>query len=100
MRNRHTILGTDDFSARVAILTNAEADDVFSLDVQSFLDDDLLFSELCEGVKAFHEVFPVAVNVQMVGINRVDDADVGSQLEEGTVELISFHNQEAVWLFA
>ena len=35
-------------------------------------------------------MFAVAVDVEMVGVNGVDDADVRGQLQEGTVELVCF----------
>ena len=36
----------------------------------------------------------------MVGIDGADDANVGVKLEEGAVELVGFHDQDAVFLLA
>ena len=41
----------------------------------------------------------VSIDVQMVGIDGVDDANIGMKSQEGVVELVSLHNQSALRTF-
>ena len=55
--------------------------------------------ELGKFIEAFHQVLTVAIDVQMVGINGVDDANGRTQVKERTVKFVGFHDHEAVLAF-
>ena len=89
------LLRLDDFGAVVATRPKTEADAFVGTDVQAFLDDDFLLGESGKVVEAFHQVLLVAIDVEVVGIDRVDDADFGTEVEEGAVELVGFDDEKA-----
>ena len=97
---RHALFRFDDFGPIVAAFTKAEADASVGCDGQVFLDDDFAFGEVGEVVEALHQMLAVAIDVKVIGIDGVDDADVGVELEERMVELVGFHHDDEIFLLA
>ena len=93
-------LGADDLGAVVVIFAEAKKDASVGGDVKAFFNDNLALGELGEGVEALHEVFLVAIDIEMVGVNGVDDADLRVQVKEGAVEFVGFHDHDTVRTFA
>ena len=73
---------------------------MISFHIKTLLDDDKFAGQMSEVVEALYQMLLVAIDIQMVGIDGVDDADIGMKLQEGVVELIRFHHDDEIFLFA
>ena len=77
----------------IAIVAKTETDTVGAFDAESFFHYVGLCGECCKLVEAFDEMLSVTVNVQVVGIDGIDDADVGMELQERAVVFIGFNDE-------
>ena len=77
----------------VATLSEAKAHYITGVDFQTFLGDDLAFGELGKCIETLNQVLAVAIDVKVVGVDGVDNADVGIELEERAVELVGFNDK-------
>ena len=80
-----------------AVVAETVSDFVPSLYLKTFPDDDIALGEFREVVETLNEMLLITVDVQMVGIDGADDADVGVELQEGAVELIGLDHEDAVF---
>ena len=64
----------------MAAFSEAKANDRGSFYVKSFFDDDGALGELGEVVETVCQVFFVAIDVEMVSIDGVDNANIGGKM--------------------
>ena len=65
-------------------------------DVQSVLDDHCAAHLRGESLERFCNMCSIAVYVQMVGVHRCDDGNLGEELEEGPVEFVGLDHDHII----